>query len=99
MDDWVTNFGVQISFEALIPTKAGYCEILPPSPAGGESRRQKHDFEHNLAQNYLTMTKLHMGQLDLNTKKTIFSDFGIFDFKEGKWLNFGKTKFSNVTGH
>ena len=43
-----TNFGVQIDFETLAPTKTGFCEIPPPFP-----RRQKHIFEHNLAPNYL----------------------------------------------
>ena len=33
-----------------------------------EGRRQKQVFEHYSAQNYLTVTKLRMGQHDLNTK-------------------------------
>ena len=48
--------------EALTSTKSGFCKILPPS---------KHVFERNSAPNYLTMTKLHMGRLDLNTKKSL----------------------------
>ena len=86
MEDWVTNFGVLIGFEALTPTKTGFFEILPPSPPEG-GRSPKHIFEHNLAPNFLTMTKLHIGQLDLNTKKSFLA---IFEFsisnstKEGK---------------
>ena len=29
MEDWVSNFGVQIGFEALTPTKTSFCKILP----------------------------------------------------------------------
>ena len=67
MEDWIPNFGVQIVFEALAPTKTEFCEIplLPPPRRAG---RKKHILEHNSAPNYLTMTKFHIGQLDLNTK-------------------------------
>ena len=56
MEDWVTNCGVQNGFEALTPTKTGFCKIPPPS-IPRRARRQKHVFEHYLA----SMTKLHTG--------------------------------------
>ena len=37
----------------------------------GGGIRQKLIFEHNSTPNYLTMTKLQMGQLDMNTKQMI----------------------------
>ena len=40
----ITNFGVQIGFEALTPTKTGFCEIPPPSPRGGAD--VKNTFPH-----------------------------------------------------
>ena len=38
---------------------------------------KKHIFEHNSAHIYLTKTKLHIGRLDLNTKKSFSA---IFEF-------------------
>ena len=37
MNDWVTNFGVQIGFEALTSTKTGFREIPSPSSRKGEA--------------------------------------------------------------
>ena len=34
VEDWVTNFGVQIGFGFLTPTKTEFCEISNPSPTG-----------------------------------------------------------------
>ena len=63
-------------FKVLTPTKTGFCETRPPpTPYGGRHGRQV--FKRNSAPNYLTMTKLYMEQLDLNTKK-LFS--AIFEF-------------------
>ena len=59
MEDWVTNFGVQTGFKALTPLRRGFTKFCPLILRG--VRRQKHVFEYNLAPNYLTMTKLHMG--------------------------------------
>ena len=59
MEDWVTNFGVQVGFECLTQTNVGFCEIARNCPEGG--RHQKNVFEHNVTPNYLTMTKLFMG--------------------------------------
>ena len=41
MEDWVTNFGVQIGFEALTPSKTGFCEILPNFPRGGQTSKTR----------------------------------------------------------
>ena len=42
MEDWVTNFGVQIGFEAPTSTKTGFCEIPPPSPPeGGQTSKTR----------------------------------------------------------
>ena len=48
----------------------------------GADRHQKHIFEHNSASNYLTMKKLHMGRLYLNTKK-LFSTILEFSILRG----------------
>ena len=46
-------------------------------------------FEHNSALNYSMGKKFHMWGLDLNTYKTTFGDFAIFEFND-------KSGFSNV---
>ena len=99
MEDWFRNFRVQIGSQAPTSTKRGFYEIQPSDPpSGGE--RQKHVFEHISAPNYLTMTKLYMGRLDINTKK-IFSmilEFSVLQGgKEEEMLNFEKFEFSNIT--
>ena len=70
MENLFTNFGVQIGFKALTPTKMGFCKIPPPF-----TTYIKHVFEQNSAPNYFMMTKLHIGQLDLNTKKPFSAIF------------------------
>ena len=84
MEDWVTNFGIQIGFKALTLTKTGFCEISPPSPPGRRNKYQKHIFEHKWAPNYLTMTKLHIRRLDFNTKKSFSSILEFSILKGGK---------------
>ena len=89
MEDWIPYFGVQIRFEALTPIKKEFCEIPLKTP--NIILRQKQVFEYNSALNYLTMTKLHMGWLDLNTKKLLSAilEFSILNGgKEGKcWIS------------
>ena len=76
MEDWVTKLDVQSGFEALTPTKTGFCEIpLPCYQRVADVK--KLVFEQNSAPNYLTKTKLNMGRLDFNAKKS-FS--GILEF-------------------
>ena len=85
-EDSVTNFGVQICFEVLTSTKAGLCEIPPlSSPPGGK----RHVFEYNSTSNYPTMTKLLIGTLDFNIKKSILVilEFSILRGYKGKTLN------------
>ena len=63
--------------------------------------RKKQIFNRNSARNYFSATKFQLKNLDFNTKKTTFGDFGIFHFKGeegGKSLNFEKFRFLNVTG-
>ena len=76
MENWLKNFGIQISFEVLSPTKTVFCGILTPSsPQGG--RHEKYIFKHNSVPNYFTTANLHKGWLEFNAKKS-FS--GILDF-------------------
>ena len=59
---WVTNFCIQIGFEALNPTKDG------PFPLEGQTSKIR--FRAKVALNHPMMIKLRMGRLDLNAKKT-----------------------------
>ena len=60
---------------------------------------KKHVFEHNLALNYLVMTKLHMGLLDLKTKKPFLAilEFPVLRGGKGKTQNFEIFGFLNIT--
>ena len=83
--DWVMNFGVQIGFIPWPPTKREFCEILYPFPTGGRgSRHQNCVFEHNSVPNYLTLMKLHMRLLDLDTKKSFSAILEFSILKGGK---------------
>ena len=81
MEDWVTNFDVQIGFEALTPSKTKFCEIPPLPPWGA------HISEYDSASNYLTMTKLYMGRLDLEAKKFISAILEFSILRGGKGGN------------
>ena len=81
IEHWVMNFSVNIGLDALNLTKinlTNFYEIPALLPYKG--RIQKHISEHNSAPNYLMMMKLHMGQLDLNAKKSFLAilEFSIF---------------------
>ena len=82
LEPLVTNFGVHICFNALTPTKTGFCEITGPSPSGRQTLKQLS--KHNSAANNSTVKKFYIRILDLNTKKTTF---GVFGFKRGKREN------------
>ena len=92
MEDWVTDFGVQIGFEALTSTKTGFCEIQPPSPQGG-GEVKNHIFKHNSAPKYLTMTKLHSRWLDMNIKNSFSA---ILEFSFLRVVMGENTDFSGV---
>ena len=84
MEHWVTNFGVQIGFEALTPPplRRGFpkLNLLPPSV----NRPQKHVSDHDSAPNYPMIKKLYMERLDLNTYN-LFSAISKFSIqRDGK---------------
>ena len=97
MENWITNFGVQIVLEAIIPAKTGFCEIppLPPSPGG---RGQKPRFWAKLGSKLSHYKEMRMEWLDLNTKKSFSAilEFSILRCGRGKKLNFKKFRFSNA---
>ena len=80
LEDWVTNFNVQIVFDPLTTTKTEFCQIQPLPPLGG--RRQKHASKHNWAPVYLTMKKLQLERLDVNNKN-LFSNVLQFSILRG----------------
>ena len=67
MEDWVTNFGIQIGLKPP-PSSSIRCDFANFPLLGG--RRKKHVSEHKSAPNYIPMKKLHMGWVDFNTKKS-----------------------------
>ena len=81
-----------------------FCKILLPSPwvrvgEGSGKEIQKHIFENNLAPNYDTIMKLHMGTLDMNTKKSFLPLLEFLILRGGmeNTLNFKKFEFLNIT--
>ena len=75
MENWVSNFGVPIAFEALTSTKRGFSEIPPPSTTAGAG--VKNTLSNITRLKLSPYNEIAHGAFRINYKKIFFGDFGI----------------------